>query len=108
MSFLLRGGCLGTLTDIALDEVDEHVGHVLAFGGGGRLELVVELTFKDDVQALPLRVRFSHAHLASSGVSILGTGAKASEKARSGTHIIITHMSIVAEMLLASKWGQDG
>lgn len=39
------------LRDVALDELQQHVGHVLPLGSGNRLEAVVELDW--DVQVRP-------------------------------------------------------
>ena len=54
------------LRDVLLDVLDQHVGHVLALGGGGGLEGVVQIDFDVQIHALHLGfVRFQWTHLLS-------------------------------------------
>jgi len=59
--------------DVALDELQQHVGHVLALGGGGRLEAVVEFAGDVQVHALcPLFFWLGRLPHPLSGVRIYG------------------------------------
>ena len=47
-------GSRRVLTDVVFDKLQQNIGHVLAAGGGRRLESVVQAEFDVDVHALHL------------------------------------------------------